>query len=148
MIKVIILVVLSIISGILYRCGGSGHYPRWIRPVGVCSSMVLSMWLLGYLNWILIPCFGLLFASLTTYFKEKGQDAKWWNWILVGLAISFSMVPFVILTGHWMGLRVRTLILTILIVIWSEANGNATIEEFGRGFFINATLPLLLINGG
>lgn len=143
--KILLIILLSILAGVLYRMGGSGRWNTKARDFGVPMCMVAVMAVLGHFHWILIPCFGLLFASLTTYFKKKGKDAFWWNWALVGLATGLSMLPFAILTGCWLGFGARVLVLTIFVTIWSEANGNAVIEEFGRGALIVGTLPLLLI---
>ena len=138
-------VVLSIMAGVTYRMGGSGNYPRWIREVGLCVAMITQMIILGQFHWTLILCAGLLYAASTTYFKKKGSDAKWWNWLMVGIAFSISMLPLVVAHHLWIGFIIRTVICSSLIVFWSETNGNAVCEEFGRGVIPIATLPLLII---
>lgn len=138
-------ILFSILSGISYRMGGSGNYPRWVREVGLCSGMLSTMILLGQLHWTLILCAGILYGLATTYFKKKGSDAKWWNWLLVGIAFSISMLPLVIAHHLWLGFTIRTVVCSGLIVFWSETNGNVVCEEFGRGVVPIITLPLLLI---
>ena len=138
------IIIISAISGYLYRRGGTSAGTLW-RDLGVPACMVAVMTLLGGLHWSLILCFGLLFASCTTYFKKKGSDACWWNWLLVGLAFSISMLPWAWATGHWLGFGVRTVVCTALITLWSEFMGWDVAEEFGRGFIIVATLLLLFM---
>ncbi len=125
--------------------GGSGNYPRWTREVGLCVAMILEMIMLGQLHWTLILCAGLLYGFTTTYFKKKGTDATWVNWLLVGIAFSFSMLPLTIAHHLWIGFGIRTVICSSLVLFWSETNGKVVCEEFGRGYIPIATLPLLLI---
>lgn len=143
--KIVLTILLSSISGIFYRMGGSGNYPRWTRQAGLTVIMIVEMFLLGYFKWPLALCAGLLYGLSTTYFKKKGTDAQWYNWLCVGLAFSISMLPIVIFSGLWIGFIIRTIVCTSLVVIWSQINGNAVKEELGRGFIPTITLPLLLI---
>lgn len=140
---ILIIIILSIISGIFYRCGGSSKFNTKFRDLGCPTIMLIAMAVLGNHHWSLLLCFGLLFASLTTYFKRKGKDSEWYNWLLVGLAISLSMLPWAYLTGHLHGFYLRSFILTLGITSWSEAVDNDVLEEFGRGLLIIATLPIL-----
>lgn len=141
--------ILSIIAGILYRMGGSGMGTLW-RDLGVPVCMVLSMVLLGHFHWTLILCFGLLFASLTTYNKWAGyllnrqdKDTVYWeSWYVTGLFYGLSMLPFAIAEGFvWMFL-VRAFTLAFLTCLWSELVGKDVWEEFGRGFLIIISLLL------
>ena len=134
---------LSICAGILYRAGGSDTYNTKVRDLGVPTIMLLYFILTGHFHWSLLLCFGLLFGSLTTYWKRKGQDAHWWNWALCGLGFSIAMLPLIFFTGHWVGFLVRTVVLTVWTTVWSELEGNAVREEFGRGAGIIATLPFI-----
>lgn len=143
--KIIGIIILSCIAAITYRMGGSGNYPRWTRQVGVCTCMVLALIILGYWHWTLILCYGAMYGLSTTYFKKKGTDAKWFNWLMVGIAFSIAILPIVFVYHNWIGFGIRSLACTILIVGWSEANGNAVWEEGGRGVIPIITLPLLLI---
>lgn len=144
-VQILITVFLAILSGVLYRMGGSGNYSRWIRPVGVASCATLALALIGYINWSLILCFGAFYGLSTTYFKKEGTDAKWFNWFLVGLGFSVSVLPIVLVYHIWVGFAVRTVVCAGLIILWSQTNGNAVWEEGGRGFIPIATIPLLLL---
>ena len=150
-----ITVILAILSAVLYTLGGAGagryhSLPSWLkdskaRDFGVPLCMVAWMAFAGQLHWTLILCFGLLFGSLTTYFKKKGENAKWFNWLFCGLAYSVAMIPFVIANGLWLPFIYRTIVLSAFTIIWSEGIGLDWIEEGGRGFGIIVTLPILLI---
>jgi hypothetical protein len=149
MVKILLVLGLSILSAILYRMGGAKGYDTKFRDLGcptislitlfVCQPFILTYW------WAYLLCFGLYFASLTTYFKKKGEDALWWNWCCVGLAFSLSFLPYAFISGCWLGFMVRGIVLIICIPLWSVSQGNAVREELGRGFLANITIPLLLI---
>lgn len=142
--EIISVSIASIISGVLYRLGGSQYYHTLWRDIG-CS--LISTILIGYLvswHWTLILVFGMTWGALTTYWKV-GPKAYWFNWIFTGLGYSLAVLPFCIAEGHWIGFGIRTVVLSLTTMIWSELNGNAILEEFGRGFLLSATIPLLLI---
>jgi hypothetical protein len=150
--KLILLLIASTISGILYRMGGSDAYNTKARDIGVATIATITILFLGVIDKYnfstilsIIFSFGLLFGSLTTYWKKKGTDAKWWNWAITGAAYSLSAMPIAWATGHWLGFGIRSIVITGLTVLWSELVNNAVIEEFGRGALIVITLPLLLI---
>lgn len=155
--KILVTLFLSIGVGILYRMGGSGNYPRYLRPLGMSLGLLFELLILGYFHWTLILCMGAIYGLSTTYFKKKGSDAKWWNWILVGVAFGISVLPIVLVYHHWLGFALRTVFLSGFIPVWSlkisnglayhfrKVWGDDVIEEWGRGFIAIATLPLLLI---
>jgi len=149
-------IILSILSANLYRMGGQGKpYNTKHRDVGCALTLVLNLIIISYLSDISIAnhfailsfmiTFGLTFASLTTYWKIKGQPARWYNWMYVGLGISFATLPYTIYTGNWMGFLYRLITLTLAITISSEKIGNDVKEEKARGLWILLTSPLLLI---
>lgn len=145
------IVILSIIAGILYRMGGSGMGTLW-RDLGVPVCMALSMFLLGHFHWTLILCFGLLFASLTTYNKWAGyllnrpdkNTVYWESWYVTGLFYGLSMLPFAIAEGFVFVSLIRAFLLGLLVCLWSEFIGKDVWEEFGRGFLIIISLFFFL----
>jgi hypothetical protein len=152
----LLIILLSILGALLYRAGGMGKeptanptwMPMWIRNTkardfGIPSVMVLTMAVLGHLTWWLVLCFLLLFAAQTTYFKKKGTDSKWWNWLLVGLAMSAAMFPYCFHSGNWLSLLYRTVCLTSFVIMWSEGIDNDKWEEYGRGWIQIISLTLL-----
>lgn len=140
---------LSFLGACAYRVGGSDlHIPHKtkIRDAGVpfvgCLIIVLNNWPLTlWACWVgLFLSFGLAWGAMTTYFKKKETDAKWFNWSLVGLAFGIALFPYAWATGQWMPFLYRTIMTTVFITIWSESIGNAVLEEFGRGFIFCITL--------
>ena len=149
--KILAWLVLSIISGVFYRMGGSDTFNTKWRDIGcaLCATLLLIILNTFVYNiktiLALVVMTGLTFASLTTYFKKKGEDAKWWNWVFVGTAFGLSALPFSYATGHWLGFIIRTVFLGVVVCVWSERVGEVIWEEFGRGVLLVSTIPLLLI---
>ena len=144
-------VILSIVGGIVYRLGGTSRGTLW-RDSGVPSCMAAYFAITGHWHWVLILCFGLTYASQTTYNKwaqrligVKTNDVMWVGWIVTGLAFSFALLPYAWATGHWTGFLWRTLIVTGFTVAWSEFIGWDDMEEGGRGAIQIITLPLLVL---
>lgn len=144
-IQTILVIIVSAFAGAAYRSGGSGLYPRYFRELGAAIALIISMIILGHWHWTVILCAGALYGLETTYFKKKGTDAKWWNWMCVGIAFSIAVLPLVIAQHLWIGFWIRTVVCTGLTVLWCETNGNVVWEEGGRGVIPIITLPLLLI---
>ena len=149
--KILILLLLSVLSGIFYRMGGSDKFNTKWRDIGVmlCAMLVLISFG-GFVYNVktiagLVATAGLTFASLTTYFKRKDTDAYWFNWALVGLAFGLSALPFAFATQYWLGFILRTVFLSVTVCVWSEIQGNVVIEEVGRGVLFTASMPILLL---
>lgn len=140
--KKIIAFLFSLAGGGLYRKGGTSAGTLW-RDLGVPICMVIIMTLLGKFHWSLILCFGLMYASCTTYFKKKGEPVRFYNWIIVGLAFSLSMLPYTFFVHDWIGFGLRTITCTLGITLWSSLIGWDVLEEWGRGFIVLATLFFL-----
>lgn len=135
----------SILAGVAYRYGGSSKGIRFVREVAAAIALIVVFIIWNHWNWTVILCAGALYGLETTYFKRKGTDAKWWNWLLVGLAFSIAVLPVVVVGHLWIGFAIRTFICTGLVILWSETNGNVVWEECGRGIIPILTLPLLFI---
>jgi hypothetical protein len=143
--KITLTIILSALAGLLYRLGGASGYNTKFRDLGVPTVGIGLLWFLGGWNWWLILCFGLYFGSLTTYWKKKGTDAMWWNWLFTGLGYSLAFLPYTIATGHYLGFIIRTILVTVLIAVWSYNIDEVVLEENGRGVITTITIPLLLI---
>ena len=152
----IINIILSLLSGILYRAGGMGKEddakPKWIpkkirntkvRDLGIPAIGIITMIILNGWHWIYPLCFLAVFGAQTTYLKKKGKDATALNWFLVGLLFSIAWIPFTIITHNWLGFLYRTIIVTVFTTLWSQFNDDVFVEEFGRGFIQTMTLFLL-----
>lgn len=149
MINTIVIIALSVVSGIAYRAGGSGNYPRWTREVGVGACYFISLLALFGWHWYILSCLGTVWIE-TTYFKSKGKDAKWFNWFFVGL--SYSVVPLLFVLAifvfnhksYWIGFWIRSFVVTAFTTIWRTFIGKDVLQEFGCGFIQTVTMPLLL----
>lgn len=156
--KIFLMIILSVLSGIFYAMGGTSKldtkYRDALIPLG---CFIPACFILGLVHFkfieicLLVASGGLLFASLTTYwgfinplFKRPKDTKYWWNWALTAFFYSMSALPLVIYFGLWEGFIGRTLALVVFTTLWSESIGASTIEEFGRGVLVIATLPLLL----
>lgn len=155
------LIVGTLLGGALYRLGGAAGYNTKFRDFGLPTVAVLV-----FLAWCwphydltflsLILTWGTIFAAQTSYFKKKGTDAKFYNWIFVGLAFSVAWLPTVIaqnipnhvpvgLHSHWLGFGIRSILCTGLTVLVSEVIGKDVWEENARGWVEIVTVPLLFI---
>ena len=150
------IILIALLTGLLYRLGGTGG--AWwkntkVRDLGV--PLVCVGWLyfaLGCPWWALFLSVGVMYGSLTTYNKWASKliygkdcnDVKWISWLVTGMSYGVALFIISWVTGNWMGLLNRTLVLGVFTCLWSEAIGNATWEEFGRGFLIGITLPLMI----
>lgn len=147
--NIIYVILLSVVSAILYRMGGCspadlqaewGWVPAPIRNFpkkrDVLANIVklLAVFILG-MNapfWAYFLSFGLLWASLSTYWDELfGYD----NFYFHGFMCQFSLLPLAFF-GGFLDFGVRCIVLALAIGLWSKYNGNATKEELGRGFFL------------
>ena len=152
---------LAFLAGVFYRMGGSGNYPRFVRELGQQFCVIGSFVLLKLCVWEWHSVLGTILSSgacwaESTYFKKKDTDAKWYNWVLVGLVFGMIPLPYCALTqSHWRGFGIRVPVCIILTVLWQQVLsarvsrliriGKDVTDEVGRGFINIATLPLLLI---
>jgi hypothetical protein len=162
--QVLGMLLLTALAGCLYRLGGTQKRGLWYdflvdtkaRDIGVPLCVLAAMTLLWMgqaterhqvlaFSFALLVCGLLHFAAMTTYWKKKGTEALWWNWLLVGFFYSVSMAPFATLSGNWLGFYLRTVFLTMATTLWSVVIGHDVLEEAGRGVLDVATVPLLLI---
>ena len=148
--------VMSIISGILYRLGGTGG--AWwkntkMRDIGVPIIALVMMLLLGYhISWMLVLSTILLFASLTTYWKkinkffgDTEENCRWYNWYVHGFVCGLAYLPMIFVGVPILVVLGRSFILAGLVTLSSELIDEVFWEEFCRGFFIVLTL---IIFGG
>ena len=149
---IIIRLLLSVISGCLYRLGGAGKKGDWLdflrdsktRDVGVSLvSIVFLLLCKVYVPWwAYVLYFVLCWGALSTYWDwltklwRKDEKKYWENWVLHGLFVGLSMAPIVYFTGHWGEYIVRSAVLGVSMMIVSELTGDPVAEEFGRGFLV------------
>lgn len=143
--KIIATATLAIASGIFGRMGGSDKYNAKWRDAGDAIIVCLLLGIWGGFHWTLIPVFGMMWGSLSTYFKKKGEPVRWYNWLIVGAMFCLATIPYVWAMGLWAGFGLRFIILPPLIMLWCVLIGNAVVEELGRYFLLAITIPLLFL---
>ncbi len=151
-IKIASWLIATILGAILYRLGGAAGYNTKWRDLGlpavslvyllICGKIV-QPWGFWWLVGAYLLTFGLFFGSLTTYWKKKGEPAKWISWLLTGLGYSLAFLPYAILSGEYFGFCLRLVLCSVGIMIWSEKISNVVWEECGRGAIAIGTLFLL-----
>jgi hypothetical protein len=151
------ILLLSILSAICYRCGGLGvdsqdKYSKWI-PNWARTSIMRDM------PCAFIPClllqpdgrfqaimwlcfFGMSAGFLSTYWDFiMGFDNYWFSGFMLGLSGLF----LVGLGACWWLILIRAFALAILWGGWSAIFKDSDIEEYGRGFFLPITM--LIVKG-
>lgn len=141
---------LSIASAILYRLGGASSQdqdkefpwiPRWFKNIpkkrdvmsNICKLVACYLMLAHAPFWAYFIAWGLLWASLSTYWDELfGYD----NHYMHGFMCQFSLLPIVIFSGYYLAFAVQCIALTLLMGVYSKYEGDAYQEEMGRGFFL------------
>lgn len=147
LLKIILTLLLSVSSAILYRLGGKGKpYNTKFRDMGcpLCGTLILLVWWKPHgLDWLmLVLSFGFTFAAMTTYWdKLFGYDNFYFHGFMVGLA-SF---PLIWVGFNWYSILISSVISGVLMGLWSKFNGNDVKEETGRGFIYAVTRLLLFI---
>jgi hypothetical protein len=111
------------------------------------AYLALSGGVSGLWQWLsLIPCFGALWGSLSTYryFFPKPADYKWWHYAMHGFFCSFAAIFYAWASGHWMGFGLRVLVCSVFMAGWYfAAKWNDVLHEFGRGAVLIGSVPLL-----
>jgi len=157
MINWLVILLSTIVSSVLYRAGGLAKdspecpwIPKWMRKSWIRDWIIpmvciLAIWITCHIGislwWLLF--YGLTGGALTTYwdwlFKDK--DNFWFAGFMVGIAT----FPLIFCGLHWYMVLARALVLAVLWGGWCAIFKNSTVEECGRGAFITATIPLLMI---
>jgi len=132
--KLLILLVSSIISGILYRLGGWEKGNTKYRDAGCPLVFLLLIWILFGFHlkfwWAYLLTFGLSWAALTTYLDSIfGYD----NFYAHGFMCGLAGIPLI-----WCGLPLlliltRIVVCTVGMGLWSKLISWDVAEEFGRG---------------
>jgi hypothetical protein len=152
--ETLLIILFSVFCGLFYRLGGKGRpFNTKYRDFGTpfCALIILlTNWhpvnITGWVTVILF--FGLSFASMTTYHDYLAPDGKgenWACWLMTGFCYGLSAFPLVWAGIHLYAVCIRTVLLAFLTMWWSEKIDTDWLEEFGRGFLIAITIPLLFL---
>lgn len=120
-----------------YRFGGSSNGIRWVREIAVSVAEIVALTILFGWNWWSLLIMGTAWL-MTTYFKKKGTDAKWWNWLLVGCVFAIMPLPqaIALAVAHhpiWVGLFLRSIFIIPFTCLWCTFVGNVQYSEGVRG---------------
>lgn len=147
-----LIIFLSIVSAALYRLGGIGKpFDTKYRDFGtpLCALIILILCSPGF-SWKLAGALslslGLMFGSMTTYFKRKGKNVQFINWVFVSIAFSLSILPYVIVTGEWFAFALRSVSLIVALPLACQLIGWDDLEEGCRGFLFSITLIFFYIS--
>lgn len=138
--KISILILLCVLSGVLGRMGGSGRYPRQVRVIGIPLMLTIIAFFLGVHAWwaLLLFC-GLSIGAVSTYHDYLGADNFWVH----GAALGLASFPLAVVTGHWWMLLLRVIVLAVWMGAWSLIWKNAVVEEYGRYFPLPVSMLLI-----
>ena len=159
-----LLCLLSLISGILYRCGGASKeegkeefpwLPEWFfntkaRDVGCAMVCVLAGKLISEQFIAPLWVHGLtlitLFGCLTTYWDFLFKDRDIYAMHGFMCALAFIWYP-IFGEMSWALFGIRCLLLSVLMTMWCRTFDNDELEELGRGMFLVLTLGVFLWPG-
>ena len=108
--------------------GAAGYNTKW-RDFGCPLAAMTSAWIIGLRHWSLLIVLGLLFGTMTTYWKRKGEDAQWYNWLMTGFMYAMAFLPVVWFLARFEAFVYFTAVLSIATMIWSEAMDDVVWEE-------------------
>lgn len=147
LLKILGTILLAALAGWTYRLGGAASaHARYLRQVGVGIAVTGTLVIWFGWNWWSLLCLGTAFIE-STYFKNKGSEAVWWNWCLVGVACTLVPLPFLIADGHhWIGFFWRSIFLIPAITLIGTFVGDVDWSEGLRGAVQILSLFLLFIH--
>lgn len=143
----LIILIASIICGVLYRLGGIGKpFKTWMRDWTIPFVFLVALSLLKGFHlfywWEYALTWGLMGGALTTYYDTIfGYD----NYYAHGFGIGLAASPLIWAGMPWQAILLRSVALAMAMGIWSNLINWDDLEEMGRGAFICATIPMLLI---
>ena len=149
----ILIIGISVISGVLGRLGGKEGYNTKFRDIGVSLAICLLVGLLGGKSlgfWgymALLPAFLAQMGALTTYryFLPKPKDYAWWHYALHGFFVALAIFPVILVTKDWFWFSLRCITSAVACGIWYFlAKWNDDLHEGGRYFLITLSTWLLL----
>jgi len=113
--------------------GGSDKWDTKWRDIGVPLITCTTYGIVHGWSWLLLPTFGLMFGSLTTYWDWLFKDDNFWfSGLIVGLST---------LLLSWQLALIKAGVLCLAWGLWHLYHPSkvwkwdgAQVEEFGRGY--------------
>jgi hypothetical protein len=149
-IKILLTLVISILSGILGRLGGAQGYDTLYRDIGCSILSLTTFWIwFGFRVdywWIYLLVFAIQWATFSTYYEPIFHYHNFW---FGGLIAGIALLPLLFVYNILPFYLIRTLSLVILwgclnkflpnpVFCWDRAIG----EEFLRYFSVTITYLL------
>ena len=125
--------VLAVVSAILYRMGGAAGYNTKWRDLGCPLVAVASALVVGLWHGSLVISFGVIFGAMTTYWKRKGQDARWYHWWTTVLIYAVAFLPVAYFLSRIEAFVYYAIFVSTVTALWSALVSNVVWEECGRG---------------
>lgn len=154
--NLLIVLISSIISAILYRLGGIGgkYFKSWMRdwviPVLAYGGMLFFWHPTIWYGWLMFLLAILLTGgALTTYWDKLFGNID--NFYMHGGMVGLGAIPFAFVGLHWWAILIRAIILCISMGLINKYVNKWNIpcsdwiEELSRGFLILITIPILLL---
>jgi hypothetical protein len=132
MVKLAIGILGIVASGILYRMGGSGNYPRQMRVIGCPTVLIALLWALFGFHWVYLLTFGLSIGAISTYWDWLfGYD----NFYAHGLGCGLAAAPLLYANVPVWIFLIRLIVCTVGMGVWSKLVKRDVPQEVGRGIF-------------
>lgn len=139
MVSIIITILCSCFSSILYHSGGLDQtekywIPLWMRKrlvrAWLCPLFCLLPMFAHHPSWLFMPAYGLMGVAFTTYWDKLFKFDNFW---FAGFMVGMSALPLVFCGFAWWLLLIRAIALALCWGIWCKIFGNDHVEEHGRG---------------
>ena len=159
--QILVLLILSIISAVLFRLGGSAKNGSWLdfakntrtRDAGCPLIALIALWLLVWFKlsywWAYLLTFGLSWGAMSTYWDFLFKDKD--NFYAYGAGIGIAFLPFIWCAISWYAVAGRTICLALSFGLlnkyvnkWQVKHSDFW-EEFLRGALLILTIPILMI---
>jgi len=124
--------------------GGSDRYSKKWRRFGCAIVTTGALFLFLSPHWTFAIHLILLYAFLTTYhdYLNNGKE-NWLCWLVTGICYGLAALPLIWAGVSPYSILIRSVVLGVTTMLWSEWRDNAVEEELGRGALIMLTLPIL-----
>lgn len=155
---VLIILGLSIVSGIFYFIGGESWGNKLFRRVGCAIVLVATLFLTHILKLNLagilwgIGLIGVHYFCLLSYNKwfdvvcgiNEDDDVHAPAWAMTGIVYGLACLPLMFAGVPLYLIIIRAGLLGVLTCWWSVKQDNVFWEASGRGAFLILTLPILM----
>ena len=139
----ILAIICSIISSILFRAGGLSKeqkywIPLWMRHSWVrdwlCPFFCLLPLFLIHPHVLFIPIYGLMGLCFTTYWDKVFKFDNFW---FSGFALGIVQMPLAFIGFAWWVILLKAIFIAVSWGTLCALSENDHVEEHGRGFLVS-----------